>query len=72
MTGDQAEPARYEIRVNGALDDQWAGWFGGLQLKSSGGQTVITGTLPDQPALHGVLCRIRDLGLCLISVHRLD
>jgi hypothetical protein len=72
VTGDQAEPARYEIRVDGVLDDQWADWFGGLQQETLDGQTVITGVLPDQPALHGVLCRIRDLGLCLISVHRLD
>lgn len=72
MTGDQAAPARYEIRVDGVLDDQWADWFGGLQLEATGGQTIVTGGLPDQPALHGVLCRIRDLGLCLISVRRLD
>jgi hypothetical protein len=72
VTGDQAEPARYEIRVDGVLDDQWADWFGGLQQETIDGQTVITGVLPDQPALHGVLRRIRDLGLCLISVHRLD
>lgn len=71
MTGDQAEPARYQIRVDGVLDDQWADWFGDLQLKTIGGETVITGVLPDQPALHGVLGRIRDLGLCLISVRRL-
>ena len=72
MTGDQAEPARYEIRVDGVLDDKWADWFSGLQQEATDGQTVITGMLPDQPALHGVLCRIRDLGLCLISVNRLD
>lgn len=71
MTGDQAEPARYQIRVDGVLDDQWADWFGDLQLTAAGGETVITGVLPDQPALHGVLGRIRDLGLCLISVRRL-
>ncbi len=65
-------PARYEIRVNSVLDDQWAGWFGGLQLGSDGTQTVIIGLLPDQPALHGLLAKIRDLGLCLISVCRLD
>ena len=57
MTGDQAEPARYEIRVDGVLDDQWADWLGGLQLEITGGQTTITGVLPDQPALHGVLAR---------------
>ncbi len=65
-------PARYEIRVEGVLDERWADWFGGLGVSSEGTQTIIFGLLPDQPALHGVLARIRDLGLCLISVHRLD
>jgi len=63
-------PARYEIRVDGVLDDRWADWFGGLQVSSEGTQTVIVGVLADQPALHGVLAKIRDLGLCLISVSR--
>jgi len=65
-------PARYEIRVEGVLDQRWADWFGGLRVSNEGTQTIIFGLLPDQPALHGVLARIRDLGLCLISVHRLD
>jgi hypothetical protein len=65
-------PARYEIRVDSVLDLQWADWFGGLQLSSDGTQTVITGQLPDQPALHGLLIKIRDLGLSLVSVRRLD
>jgi hypothetical protein len=64
--------ARYEIRVDGILDDRWADWFGGLQVSSDGTQTVIAGLLPDQPALHGLLARVRDLGLCLISVRQLD
>ncbi|MDR0344870.1 MAG: hypothetical protein LBI49_17515 [Nocardiopsaceae bacterium] len=65
-------PARYQIRVDGVLDDRWADWFGGLQVSSDGTQTVISGLLPDQPALHGLLAKIRDLGLPLISVRRLD
>jgi hypothetical protein len=65
-------PARYEIRVEGALGENWhwSAWFDGLQVTSQGRITVISGVLPDQPALHGVLNRVRDLGLCLISVHR--
>jgi hypothetical protein len=64
-------PARYEIRVAGVLDSKWADWFGGLQVRSEGTQTVISGLLADQPALHGLLAKIRDLGLCLISARRL-
>jgi hypothetical protein len=66
------QPARYEIRVAGVLDDRWADWFGGLQVSSDGTKTVIAGLLPDQPALHGLLTKIRDLGLTLISVRQLD
>jgi hypothetical protein len=65
-------PARYEIRVEGVLDSRWAAWFEGLQVSSEGEQTVIRGLVTDQPALHGLLARVRDLGLCLISVRRLD
>jgi hypothetical protein len=65
-------PARYEIRVAGVLDGRWAAWFDGLQISGQGEETVICGLLADQPALHGVLTKVRDLGLCLISVRRLD
>lgn len=65
-------PAIYEIRVEGALDARWTAWFDGLQVTSDGGQTTIRGPLPDQSALHGVLVKIRDLGLCLVFVHRLE
>src|SRR5580704_8840047 len=65
-------PAHYEIRVEGVLDSRWAAWFGGLHIESDGTQTVISGSLADQPALHGLLTKIGDLGLCLISVRRLE
>jgi hypothetical protein len=65
-------PARYEIRVAGVLDSRWAAWFNGLQVSGQGDETVIPGLLPDQPALHGLLTKVRDLGLCLILVRRLD
>ncbi len=65
-------PAQYEIRVASVLDDRWAGWFDGLQISGQGEETVICGLVADQPALHGLLTRVRDLGLCLISVRRLD
>lgn len=66
------QPARYEIRIEGLLDSHWAAWFEDLHLSNDSTQTVICGPLADQPALHGLLVKIRDLGLCLTSVRRLD
>ena len=65
-------PAWYEIRVAGVLDSRWAAWFGGLHISGQGEETVICCLFPDQSALHGLLTKVRDLGLCLISVRRLD
>lgn len=65
-------PARYEIRVEGVLDGRWADWFENLQVGREGTQTVICGLLADQPALHGLLAGIRDLGMSLVLVRRLD
>jgi hypothetical protein len=68
-----AEPARYELRVQGVLDPRWSAWFDGLHVTSDqAGQTTITGPVTDQAALHGLLTKIRDLGLPLLSVRRLD
>src|SRR5262249_12868655 len=64
--------SRYEIRVQGVLDGRWTAWFEGMQLLGDGSQTIISGPLADQAALHGVLTRLCDLGLVLISVRRLD
>jgi hypothetical protein len=64
---------RYEIRVEGVLDACWSAWFDGLEVTSDEhGQTTITGPVADQAALHGLLTKIRDLGLPLISVHRIE
>jgi hypothetical protein len=65
-------PAQYEIRVAGVLDGRLAAWFGGLQISGQDEETVICGLVADQSALHGLLTKVRDLGLCLISVRRLD
>lgn len=68
---DQARQARYEIRVRGHLDDRWAVVFVGLALtRHADGSTVLTGAI-DQAGLHGVLRRIRDLGMPLHSIARL-
>ena len=66
-------PGRYEIRVKGRLDTRWAAWFDGLTLThDSDGTTIIHGPVADQAALHGLLQKIRDLGLPLISVNHVD
>lgn len=66
-------PVSYEIRVRGLLDGRWSAWFEGLQITSDqAGQTTIAGPVADQAALHGLLARVRDLGLPLIWVRQID
>ena len=63
----------YEIRVQGRLDDRWAAWFDGLHLsRTDDGTTVLRGPVTDQAALHGLLHKLRDLGVPLLSVTRTD
>jgi hypothetical protein len=62
---------RYEIRVNGVLDTGWSAWFDGLEVTSDDRcETVIAGPVTDQAALHGLLAKVRDLGLELLEVRR--
>ena len=64
--------SRYEIRVRGLLRSDWSAWFGGLEISSlPGGETRLVGEVSDQPALFGILARIRDMGLTLVLVRRL-
>ena len=71
--GDCHEHGRYEIRLKGHLDGRWAAWFDGLILShESDGVTVIRGGVPDQAALHGLLQKVRDTGLPLLSVTHVD
>jgi hypothetical protein len=70
--GDRHEAGRYEIRLAGHLDARWAAWFDGLNVRHESGTTVISGPIADQAALHGLLQRVRDLGLPLVSVTRAD
>ena len=72
-TGDHPENGWYEIRVAGVLGTRWATWFDGLTLSPDGdGTTVIAGPVADQAALHGLLQRVRDLGVPLLSVTRTE
>jgi len=69
MTTD--EGGSYEIRLKGHLAPRWADWFDGLTLtQESDGTTLLSGSVVDQASLHGLLARVRDLGLPLIAVHR--
>jgi hypothetical protein len=66
---DPAEPMAYQIRIKGHLGPQWTDWFGGLALTlDDNGDTLLTGLVVDQAALHGLLRKVRDLGMPLISV----
>ncbi len=68
-TGPHRNSRRYEIRLKGHLDSRWAAWFDGLSLTNeSDGTTVINGPVVDQAALYGLLQKVRDLGLPLVSV----
>ncbi len=69
MEGADVRPEIYQIVVKGHLDGAWSEWFEDLTITLGGsGQTLLTGPLPDQTALHGVLIKIRDLGLPLLGL----
>ncbi len=71
--GGQDDARRYEIRLQGHLDARWAAWFDGLALTNENdGTTLIRGRVVDQAALHGLLQKVRDLGVPLVSVTRID
>lgn len=70
-TKDSGEPVVYQLRVKGHLGAQWGAWFGGMTvMQTPNGETLITGLVADQAALYGLLRKVRDVGLPLISVTR--
>lgn len=72
VDNQHSSPIRYQIRLEGELSDQWASWFENFTMQvTPQGETYLTGTVTDQAALHGLLRRIRDLGIPLIAVVRL-
>ena len=71
--GRPVGPPRYEIRLQGHLDQRWGAWFDGMTLTTADdGTTALRGPVTDQAALHGLLQKVRDLGLPLLSVTPLD
>ena len=72
-TGNSHGAGRYEFRLKGHLDTRWAAWFEGLSLtQESDGTTLIHGLVADQAALHGLLQKVRDVGLPLVSVTQVN
>jgi hypothetical protein len=66
-----SEPQVYQIRLKGQLGGEWADWFDGLTITlEEDGNTLLTGPVVDQAALHGLLKKVRDLGMPLVSVNR--
>jgi len=65
---DPSRPMAYQIRITGQLDARWSDWFEGLTITLDDGDTLITGPVVDQATLHGLLKRVRDLGMPLVSV----
>ena len=60
---------RYEIRIQGQLSSDWAEWFDGMEIRQEEGQTILAGWIEDQAALHGLLLRVRNLNLTLLSIN---
>jgi hypothetical protein len=70
-SADHYAPGHYEIRIAGHLDEDWTDWFGGLTLTlEADGNTLLSGPVADQAALHGLLRKVRDLGMPLLAVSR--
>jgi hypothetical protein len=70
---DPSEPMIYQLRVKGHLASRWTDWFGGLTITLEGnGETLLTGPVVDQAALHGLFKKVRDLGMPLLAVTRLQ
>ena len=70
---DSSQPIVYQIRLKGQLGSQWADWFGGLTITlEEDGHTLLTGPVIDQAALHGLLKKVRDLGMPLLSLNRVE
>jgi hypothetical protein len=73
MANDLDRAMVYQIRIEGHLGPGWTDWFGGMSItRQEGGETLLTGPVVDQAALHGLLRKVRDLGIPLISAVRVE
>jgi hypothetical protein len=74
MNGPEpSAPVSYELRIEGHLDEYWSAWFGGFAItRDEDGTTILRGAVTDQSQLHGLLAKVRDLGVTLVSVMPLD
>lgn len=72
VLSDKNSQTGYRIVVKGHLNAEWSEWFEGLKLDHEAGQTILSGKIVDQAALFGILCKIRDLNLQLISVNQIN
>jgi hypothetical protein len=73
MANELEQPMVYQIRIEGHLGPQWKDWFGDMTItREEGGETLLTGPVVDQAALHGLLRQVRDLGMPLISAIRVE
>jgi hypothetical protein len=66
------DPKNYRIKLKGCLDAKWSDWFEQMAISTHGGDTILTGPVADQAALHGLLIRIRDLNLTLLSIECIE
>lgn len=66
------KPGRYEIRVKGTLGGSWSGWFDDFEICVEEDETILSGQVTDQAALHGLICKIRDVGLTLLSIQQVS
>jgi hypothetical protein len=66
------QPGRYEIRVKGKLGDMWSEWFDDFEISAENDKTLLSGYVADQAALHGLINKIRDVGLTLLSIQQIS
>ncbi len=66
------QPTEYQIRLKGMLDSSWSEWFDGFTISIQGIETILVGVVCDQSALHGILAKINDLGLPIVSIEKIS